>query len=107
MQIISIQLLGRWGSMAILMYIQDAPLSDLPNAARNAMLHYSMSRLHDDFSKMKGKADRDRILIDRLVKDFNVQLKAATEQISMMKALEEAPRRSDLPSDLVLNMSTG
>ena len=44
MQVISMQLLGRWGSAAILRYIQDAPLAQLPEAAKSAMLNYSMAR---------------------------------------------------------------
>ena len=96
MQVVSIQLLGRWGSMGILRYIQDAPLANLPEAAKATMMNYSMAKLHQEFQQMHGKANRDKILVDRLVKSFNVQLKAATDQLARLKSLEDAPKQ---PSD--------
>mgnify|MGYP006901806923 CR=1 FL=1 len=106
MQLICIKLLGRWGSAAILRYIQDAPLAQLPEAAKNAMLNYSMARLHSEFKSMSGQADRDASLIKKMVEEFKVQLDTATSQVQRLSALEAAPKLKAIPRDMVLNKAT-
>ena len=106
MQLICIQLLGRWGSAAILRYIQDAPLAQLPDAAKQAMLNYSMARLQSEFKQKSGQADRDTVLIKKMVDEFNVHLDSAKAMIKRLAALESAPKAKTIPRDMVLNTST-
>ena len=97
MQLICIQLLGRWGSSAILRYIQEAPLAQLPEAAKNAMLSYSVAKLQSDFTQMSGQADRESALVKKLVDDFKVQFDTAKAQISRLSSLEADPKSNHIP----------
>ena len=106
MQLICIQLLGRWGSAAILRYIQDAPLAQLPEAAKSAMLNYSLARLQSDFKQMSGQANRDSTLTKKMVEEFKVQMSTATALIQRLSALEAAPKAKTIPRDMVLNKAT-
>ena len=106
MHLISIQLLGRWGSAAILRYIQDASLAQLPEAAKAAMLNYSVARLQSDFKQLSGQADREAALVKKLVDEFKVQLATAKAQVERLSALEAAPKSQNVPRDLVLNLSS-
>ena len=107
MQLISIQLLGRWGSATILRFIQDAPLAQLPEAAKAAMLNYSVARLQSDFNPRSGPADREAALVTKkLVDEFKVQLATAKAQVERLSALEAAPKSRKAPRDLVLNLAS-
>ena len=101
-----IQLLGRWGSDAIMRYVQDAPLSQLPALAK-AVMSYSVEALAKDHAKCKGDEARLDELARKLSEKLRLQVEDARNQVLALTALQVGPNQIPEGMELVRNSTTG
>ena len=107
LQILTIQLLGRWGSWAILRYIQEAPLEALPDDVRRAAQSHSLADLSDEFKKLQVQTNRAEILTEKLVGTMKADRVVVEENINERIALEKQNTAAAQPSGFVKNLDSG
>ena len=93
------QLLGRWGSAAILRYAQDAPLQVLPQVVHEVVSGFSLQQLATEIAQLASKQKSIEQLIEEAILQTGAKKDALEECINcsqciIKNALCEKPQES-------------